>query len=523
MHMSRPISCLIRLGTFLCLPLAAFAWTKSGNQYTTNGSFSDVLSASQDAALADGDVINIPAGTFSNWGASFTAVNLSKAITLKGAGQGSTTIVLDSGGPNGNYGVIQFYANATAQDFTITGSSSNDVNPFGASVAGHLDAIHIQNITYNAGTSGAYFLIFEDANGLINNCTINGGTGSTELIFGRGPTNAWQTADSPGTSAALYIESNTFGGSGYVCDINANARAVVRYNTITVAGMKIDAHGMDSNSPARSFREIEVYNNTFTNCGAEAVAIRGAPGFMFNNSVTNTDPSSAWFQLIDYGSVSPWPNYGVASISASAANPTVITATGHGYTSGFLVWVHVANSTPAIDGFYVATVTGANTFTIPVNVTVAGSSQGSNWTARERTPSDYPTYDQVGWGQDTAGVYTNRADPVYLWNNTAQGGVDWTLNWKAVDSNAITLYRTQTANPSATFTMQDMIAADRDYFKQTVGGTFTGASGVGLGTTAQMNAITPSKTGVGFWVTDQGSWNTTVTAGTSGLLYTWSG
>src|SRR5689334_12787346 len=62
-------------------------------------------------------------------------------------------------------------------------------------------------------------------------------------------------------------------------------------------------------------------------------------------------------------------------VSSSVANPTVITTrTNHGFTSGQTVDItgH-AGSTPAISGSYVVTVTGLKTFTIPVNVTVAGT------------------------------------------------------------------------------------------------------------------------------------------------------
>lgn len=65
----------------------------------------------------------------------------------------------------------------------------------------------------------------------------------------------------------------------------------------------------------------------------------------------------------------------VTITSSSVANPTVITtATPHGRTTGDTVEISGhSGSTPAIDGNYVVTVTGASTFTIPVNVTVGGT------------------------------------------------------------------------------------------------------------------------------------------------------
>jgi putative tail protein len=67
---------------------------------------------------------------------------------------------------------------------------------------------------------------------------------------------------------------------------------------------------------------------------------------------------------------------GVVNItSSSVANPSVITtATPHGWITGTLVRIagHTG-STPAINNDYTITVTGASTFTIPVNVTVGGT------------------------------------------------------------------------------------------------------------------------------------------------------
>jgi hypothetical protein len=63
-----------------------------------------------------------------------------------------------------------------------------------------------------------------------------------------------------------------------------------------------------------------------------------------------------------------------AITSSSVANPTSIACTNHGLASGETVTItgHTG-STPALYGDYVVTVTGASTFTIPVNVTVGGT------------------------------------------------------------------------------------------------------------------------------------------------------
>ncbi|MFA7301863.1 MAG: hypothetical protein WC069_06155 [Candidatus Shapirobacteria bacterium] len=69
------------------------------------------------------------------------------------------------------------------------------------------------------------------------------------------------------------------------------------------------------------------------------------------------------------------PGATIAITSSSVANPTVITTeAAHGLTTGDSVWIEGhGGSTPSINGTHVATVTGATTFTIPVNVSVGGT------------------------------------------------------------------------------------------------------------------------------------------------------
>lgn len=80
--------------------------------------------------------------------------------------------------------------------------------------------------------------------------------------------------------------------------------------------------------------------------------------------------------LLLYGAMGAKSVRGAATIATSSvANPTVITTTApHGFTSGETVTIAThAGSTPALNGAHVATVTGASTFTIPVNVSVGGT------------------------------------------------------------------------------------------------------------------------------------------------------
>lgn len=66
----------------------------------------------------------------------------------------------------------------------------------------------------------------------------------------------------------------------------------------------------------------------------------------------------------------------------SVANPTVITSTAHGLTNGAVITIYNSNSTPSVNGEYTITYINANTFSIPVNVTVLGTT--GSWILSER-------------------------------------------------------------------------------------------------------------------------------------------
>lgn len=60
--------------------------------------------------------------------------------------------------------------------------------------------------------------------------------------------------------------------------------------------------------------------------------------------------------------------------NATVASPSELTAAGHGLQTGQEVVIDgTSGYTPDIDGTHVVTVTGDDTFTIPVNVTVEGT------------------------------------------------------------------------------------------------------------------------------------------------------
>jgi hypothetical protein len=427
----------------LILPSLALGYQREGTHLRTDGSQRDVHAAL--AAAKPGQTVHVPAGSFT-WGDGGSAVNVGPAVTLAGAGPDRTTIQVAPTAATYTRGIIRISGAATVRDLTIRGAGGAR-SVFSAGGSGW----RITNITYLGVASGGYFLYAHEGYGLVDSCTLTGGAGNSELIFTRGPANSWQTPSSLGTADAVYIEDCTFHGPGYVSDFNANARGVVRFCTIN-GPMKVDAHGLATNTPPRSARHTEIYGNRWntTTPWTPGIEVRGGTGMIFDNHVANLEGTKLWLLLKEYGPLSRYPNFG-----------------------------HLF-----------------------------------------QTPIDYPIRDQIGVGQDPR---RGASEPLYLWNNTAARGADWPLSWPPIPEGAIELYRIQTGNPQATFTPQDLVRADRDYFKQVPGVQFDGSSGVGRGPKAEMLLIRPPRSGVGYWVIDEGKWNQRNGDRPDGQLYVWDG
>ena len=281
-------------------------WVLGNTFYPESSSLTDVQAAINVAS--SGNTIQLPAGTYT-WGDGGTGLSVNKAVTVQGAGQDSTIIQLSTTGRTVTNGTIYISAAATVKDFTILApASGNSTTPFSASNA---NGWRITNVKYDATGQYSYFIYVQNAYGLIDHCTIIGGGGSNELIFVRGPTNSWQTPSSIGGKDNLFVEDNTFSGSGYVSDCNSNSRCVFRNNIIN-GQMKIDGHGIASNSPPRGVRHMEIYNNTWTVSGTQAaMELRGGTGMIFNNTGTN-----AGLILNEYCAISAYSNCGGVILDA---------------------------------------------------------------------------------------------------------------------------------------------------------------------------------------------------------------
>jgi hypothetical protein len=124
-------------------------------------------------------------------------------------------------------------------------------------------------------------------------------------------------------------------------------------------------------------------------------------------------------------------------------------------------------------------------------------------------PSGYARYPypyQQGWGYSTggtqagnSGVYMDRDLAQYFGRNTGSDGSN-----SNYDNPGINQFG-QTNDCGSTQNTTDYLKNNRDYYQQT--SPFNGTSGTGTGPRSSRPAT--CTTGVGYWATDQGSWNTT--------------
>jgi hypothetical protein len=128
---------------------------------------------------------------------------------------------------------------------------------------------------------------------------------------------------------------------------------------------------------------------------------------------------------------------------------------------------------------------------------VGACNGSSNWDQNLGGMSGYGCRDQIGRQRDAAlwspgQPYTQDLRPAYFWGNE-RNGVPWT----------VTLSGACSFTCLAATLNQLHLGQNRDWYNQQA--SFTGATGVGVGPLASRpSSCTP---GVGYWATDQGSWN----------------
>jgi hypothetical protein len=180
------------------------------------------------------------------------------------------------------------------------------------------------------------------------------------------------TAD--GAAATLTVSDGPAGTPANilnVLEVPSGESREFKFGTVMSIGVRVTPGEAttDSTIILKKIAEASLYARV-QNENTEQV-IKSTPGILQKIIVTGNGAAAVV-------TVSDGPS--VAITSSSIANPTVITTgSAHGLTTGDTVVISGhTGSTPSINGTHIATVTGASTFTIPVNVTVGGTGGTTN-------------------------------------------------------------------------------------------------------------------------------------------------
>jgi hypothetical protein len=475
------------------------------------------------------------------------------------------------------------FGNSTARvscmSLTRTGATAG-VAFLGTCAAGGCPNIRLDNMTFNGwvnsdNSGNAYGInAASDTFGVMDHNTVNGGEGYVQLVeFGLGSylgvgaygDNSWSLPENYGSANFLFLENNIIHSAGccenesgiiesFRTGDNGGGRVVVRFNQFTdgttFSNPPMFYHGTESSGRTRSGRAFEFYQNTYTcpsgsNC-SQVMSPRGGNGIAWGNTVNRTGASlSALLSLTYYraftvpsvafgvcdGSTVYDTNDGVtyfdgsiSTVGGSEGAYVVTVSSSPGWSTNRWSPVGAPYSIHDITQGTGGEITSSGSNTITVN---SGWGQVGTWTPRSGDHIQIlratACIDQTG-GRGAGVLYSaaNPATPLvpvaevlspaYLWNNTINGG-------------AVTLVAPTTLR----------VIQNRDYYTENLNQAaqsnsttpFDGSASIGMGHGTLANRPTTCTTGVGYWATDQGSWNQSSSGG-QGQFYkctatnTWS-
>jgi hypothetical protein len=449
----------------------------------------------------NGDTIQIPAGSCT-WTTGITIKGVGIDITgtgtpntgggTVGAGTPNTTLIDHANTAFFNFTGLTIGQTAKVELLTMSASGAGTNSIIGAitflgtCTASGCANIRVDNINFTAGTWGSAcsggYVVIDNVFGVVDHNTANESTASTSPLVqvnydawqgvGANGDNSFASADTFGTAQAMYIENNSISGiQGTQNDVSpggvGGARYVCRFNTFTNASGSglCPGHGTAWGGRFRGQRQVEVYYNIASK----------TPGFSFDavnglNSGTGYYFSNAYSTSAGFGA-NKFVGLGIARF--------VQTGVPWNSCDGTQPWDQSpwSSTTQCLDqpgrgaGARLANAT-------PVLVSAPG------------TPCT------------TAGqCWPNPAlDPVYEAGEVMTvGGLGTPVNVSGDGS-------------------QTRVLANRDYYAEvsqsaqtSATSPFNGTVGTGYGTLA--NRPTTCTTGVGYWATDQGTWNSSSVGG----------
>ena len=531
----------------------------------------------------DGDTIDIPAGSCtwttgvtvpSGVGISIIGAGApnSGSGTTGAASSCSATAITDDLTSGGDIFLFQPTASSSGSRISCmkilgqSGLSANAINsPFAAEGTCNSTAcpnLRIDNVTFDGSLQAVILnsdslIIADNLFGVLDHNSAAGVLGPPGMEFinfnnsawngvGAYGDNSWTSADSFGTAKALYLENNSWGAGVLIGETEAavpnggegGGRIVARYNNCNGCLGGVADHGTESNGRPRGGRQIEFYGNaivcTSTTGGCQGgVTPRSGVAMMFGNSLTVG--AGSWFNsylaFVDYRTLQYFSSWGgcdgtglyddndsivyasgvATGVSVSGNTATITDSTkswgaSQWIPNGSPYAIHdlTTNSGVQITANTANTVSGMG-WIGPPNFNVGDSYQILRATVCIDQPNRSGGTLMSGAMPSPTGWVNETLDPSYEWDDSG--------------------YNPVFGNADEGFASQ--MITNRDFYTDNSHGTpqaqtsptspFNGSSGVGFGTLA--NRPTTCTSGVGYWATDQGSWNQSGNGFGQGQLY----
>lgn len=505
---------------FILALLLAAAMPCFANTYTAASCSQAAVQAAVNLT-SNGDTVIIPTtgGTTCTWTTGVTISGKGIDITgtgtpntgggTVGAGTSLTTLIESGASPFFIFSNLSFGQTAKVELLTMsttnTGQNINGPVVFwGTCTTSGCAQVRADNLLFTTGeweqALGGGFVVTGDVFGVVDHNTANESvSGSPPLVqisymswlqgTGTAGDNSFAQPDSFGTAQAMYIENNSLTGvRGSENDVpptgrsTGGARYVCRFNTVNnMSGTGLcSAHGTAWPGANRGQRQVEVYYNTVycnwanTSCG-DMDSLDGGTGRYLSNSFNPTGGGVNQLTILDiprFDSGFPTEQWGMCGVGSGA----LYDATPFNTTSQCLDQVG----------------TGAGALMVTSNTQYA-SYLSSN-------PSCVSGSAGACWP-------SNALDPVYEAGETCT----WVSNCSAAPG------------VGTTSAASSRVLANKYYYGEVSQSAqasstspFNGTVGTGYGTLT--NRPTTCTAGVGYWATDQGTWNTYNSQ--EGILYT---
>jgi hypothetical protein len=519
-----------------------------------------------------GDTIDIPACSGGvTWSSGITISAVAIQIVGAGAGSTVLIDGLNDGSTPlfnfANVPVTSYLARVSGMSISPAGSVTNGYSPISAngvcstSTCPNFRADHITFTGYaeaSTGTQAAWMIRTDNLFGVIDHNTLTDSTDSgTELLcnishsaylgVGDYGDNSWAQPDNYGSAGQMYIEDNTLTGISSILDCDAapvngstgGCRATMRFNTLSGSSITniAENHGTDTGNRNRDSRQFELYGNVASCngfCGSGSGS-RGGTWIQFGNTFQGTGAWNALGNLNTFrvfAGFSPWGYCGglggydqndgtvyasgiITGLSGSGTPYANLVVTDSTKTWTSSQWVvsgdpySVCDMTLNIAGVghpcWEISSSGTN------SVTSSSSLYGNDTWHGPPTLSLGDSYqilrsqyciDQSGRGQggyisgatpSPTGYPSQALDPIYEFADTLAGGT--------------TMYnQTVTPDTAKSIANRDYYTGNLNAIQSSPTSPFNGSSGTGWGTLA--NRPTTCTPHVGYWATDQGSWNT---------------